>query len=77
MSKKQKNRKEGPFGFLLFQKKVAQCRKTEKWDPLLSPGNVCYAEKKKNLFGSVPWANGYNLNICLNILVTSGVLKKN
>ena len=48
--------KGGPFGGKTFSKKVARCRKkNEKGDPLVSPGNVCYAEKRKNLFGSVPW----------------------
>ena len=39
-------------------KKVAQCQNNLKGDPLVSSGIVCYAG---NLFGSVPWANGYNL----------------
>ena len=36
--------------------------------------------KKENLFGSVPWANRYNLRFCRifgrTILITSGVSKK-
>ena len=32
--------------------------KTEREDPLVLSGIVCYAG---NLFGSVPWANRYNL----------------
>ena len=42
-------------------KKVAQCRNKSLWSPpvpLVSSGIVCYA---RNLFGSVPWANRYNL----------------
>ena len=39
----------GPFGGKKFEKKTV---------PLLSSGIVCYAG---NLFGSVPWANRYNL----------------
>ena len=50
-------------------------------DVLVSPGNVCYAEKRKYLFGSVSWANSNNLKFCRTfgrtILVTSGVSKKN
>ena len=44
--------------------KVAQCRKKLK------------RRKRKNLFGSVPWANRCNLKFCRTILVTSGVSKK-
>ena len=52
-----KKLKGGPFGGKKFEK-VEQCRKTfEIGDPLVSPGNVCYAEKKKNRFSLVPWAN--------------------
>ena len=47
---------------------------------LVSPGIVCYAEKRENLFGSVPWANRNNIKFCRTfgrtILVTSGVSKK-
>ena len=33
-----------------FPKKVSQCRKTERGDPLVSPGMVCYAEKEEKPF---------------------------
>ena len=34
-----------------FSKKVSQCRKkTERMDPLVSPGIVCYAEKEEKPF---------------------------
>ena len=56
-------------------------KKTERGDPLVSSDNVRYAEKKEKPFGSVPWANRYNLKFCRTfgrtILVTSGVSKKN
>ena len=39
-------------------KKGAQCRKKLKGDPSVSSGIVCYAG---NVFGSVLWANRYNL----------------
>ena len=39
-------------------KKVAECQKNLKGDPLVTSGIVGYAG---NLFGSVPWANRYNL----------------
>ena len=45
-----------------------------KGDPLVSTGNVCYAEKMKDVFGSGNWGN---LKFCRTILVTSGVSKKN
>ena len=48
-----KTQKKLKGGFLVenkFQKKVAQCRKKiEREDPLVSPGNVCYAEKRKKI----------------------------
>ena len=46
---------KGPFGGkTFFGKKVSQCRKeTEKWDPLVSPGIVCYATKEEKLFWPV------------------------
>ena len=40
----------GPFGGTFFGKNVPQCRKTQRWDPLVSPGIVCYAEKKEKHF---------------------------
>ena len=47
VSQRQKKLKGGPFG--IFQRPF--CRKiSEKWDPLVSPGIVCYAEKKEKLF---------------------------
>ena len=39
------------WGKTLFQKKVSQCqKKSERADPLVSPGTVCYAEKQEKLF---------------------------
>ena len=53
-----KKLKGGPFGDFFFEKKSHNAeKKFERGDPLVSPGNKCYAEKKKNLFGLVPWAN--------------------
>ena len=41
----------GPFG--IFLEKKSQCRKkTERGDPLVSPGMVCYAEKREKPFWS-------------------------
>ena len=40
----------GPFGEKNFNKKVWQCQKNERGDPLVSPGMVCYAEKQEKLF---------------------------
>ena len=42
----------GPFGEN-FRKKVTMPTKSEREDPLVSPGTVCFAEKQKNLFGAV------------------------
>ena len=53
-------------------KKVSMPKKL-KGDPLVSTGNVCYAEKMKDVFGSGNWGN---LKFCRTILVTSGVSKK-
>ena len=73
---RKKTEREGPLGFFNIHsvaklqkiegrpfggknlKKVAQCRKNLKGDPLVSSGIVCHAG---NLFGSLPWANRYNL----------------
>ena len=42
--------KGGPFGEKKIRKKVSQCRKTERGDPLVSPGMVCYAGKQEKPF---------------------------
>ena len=52
------NLKGGPFGEFFPEKSLAMPKKLKGGDPLVSSGIVCYAG---NLFGSVPWANGYNL----------------
>ena len=57
--RKTKKIERGTLWWKRISKKVALRRKKfERGDPLVSPDNVCYAEKKKNLFGLVPWANG-------------------
>ena len=59
------------------EKSLAMLEKIER-DPLVSSGIVCYTG---NFFGSVHWANGYNLALKFcrtfgrTILVTSGVSK--
>ena len=69
-----------PWRTLKIFRKNLNAEKKLKGDPLVSPGIVCYAEKGKTFFGSVTWANRYNLNICRTfgrtILVTSGISKK-
>ena len=35
------------FGFKIFRKKSHNAEKTERGDPLVSPGTVCYAEKEE------------------------------
>ena len=63
-----------------FWKKSHSAEKIWRGDLLVSSGIVCYAG---NLFGSVPWANGYILGSSefwktfgRTILVSSGGLKK-
>ena len=54
------------FYEIFFSEKVPQCRKkTEREDPLVSSGIVCYAG---NLFGSVPWATRYILAYSVNFV---------
>ena len=60
ISKCQSIDKLGTFGDF-FKISLTMPKKTERGNPLVSPGMVCYAQKRKNLFGSLPWANRYNL----------------
>ena len=53
-----KTEREDPLGFSNIHF-VAKLEKNER-GTLVSPGNVCYALKKENLFGLVPWANRWN-----------------
>ena len=68
-----------PFGGKFFcpKKSLAMSERTERGDPLVTFGIVCYAG---NLFGSVPWADWGNLKFCITfgrtVLMTSGVSKK-
>ena len=39
--------KADPLGKRIFRKKVSQCQKTERGNPLVSPGIVCNAENEK------------------------------
>ena len=49
-----KKLKGGHFGEIFFRKKsLTMPKKTERGDPLVSPGMVCYAGKQENLFSSV------------------------
>ena len=49
VAKYQKTRKGDSFEILKnFSKKVAQCRKKRKGDPLVSSGSVGYVKKVKN-----------------------------
>ena len=80
-SQKSNKLKGGPLMEKNF-KKVPQCRKTWKGDPLVSPGIVCYAKKESYLFVSVrltKWINltPYNfVELLRTILVSSSGLKK-
>ena len=48
---KQQKIEGGPFGEKFSsEKKVSQCRKKMKGDPLVSPGRVCYAGKQEKPF---------------------------
>ena len=59
--KTSKKLKGDPLGKKFYPKKSRNAEKTDMGDPLVSSGIVCYAG---NIFGSVPWANGYNLAFC-------------
>ena len=41
-----------------FENSRTMLKKTERRDPLVSPSNVCYAEKGKNLFYQFPGPTG-------------------
>ena len=67
---------------IFFEEEIFHnAKKSEKGDPLVSPSIDCYAEKRKTLFDSVPWASRYNFKFCRTfgrtIMVTSGVSEKN
>ena len=72
--------KGDPLGNFFSSKKVSQCRnKTEKGDPLVSPGIVCYAEKQEKPF----WFSSLGqmiqfgtIKFRITILVSSCGLKK-
>ena len=53
LSRNIKKLKGNTFGEFFSKKKSHNAEKTEREDPLVSPGMVCSAEKEKNLFGSV------------------------
>ena len=64
---------------IFFEKGLAMPKKIER--VLFSLTRYCLIRgKKEKKFGSVPWANRYNLKFCRTfgrtILVTSGVSKK-
>ena len=40
----------GPFGEFICETSLTMPKKTERGDPLVSPGIACYAEKKEKLF---------------------------
>ena len=48
VAKHQKN--AGALWGIFFRKKVSQCQKKLKGDPLVSPGMVCYAGKQEKTF---------------------------
>ena len=51
-----KNSKGGPFEDIeIFRKKVAQCRKIKRGDPLVSAGFVGYVKKVKKMKGGTLW----------------------
>ena len=70
----------GPFYEKKIEK-VSQCRKNWKGDPLVSPGNVCYAREKEKPFWFSSLGQQIQFKICRpfgrTIFVTSGVSKKN
>ena len=53
LSQNPKKLRGDPLGNFFSEKKSRNTEKTERWDPLVSSGIVCYAVN----FVSVPWAN--------------------
>ena len=53
-----KKLKGDPLRKEIFEKRLTR-PKNRKGDPLISPGFACHAEKRENLFGSVPWAKWF------------------
>ena len=51
LSQNSKKIEGGPFGEKIFRKKsLTMPKKTERGDPLVSPGMVCYAGKQEKPF---------------------------
>ena len=50
LSQNIKKNSGGTLWEIFFEKKVSQCRKNERGEPLVSPGMVCYAEKQEKSF---------------------------
>ena len=70
LSQNSEKMKGAPFGEKLFSEKQSRnAEKTEKGDRLVSSGIVCYTG---NLFGSVPWADRYNLASSQNFVELLG-----
>ena len=71
----------GPFDDIFFEKMSHDAEKTQRWDPLVSRGIVCHAEKKEKPFWFSSLGQrvhfGDTLKFCRTILVTSGVSKNN
>ena len=80
LSQNVKKLKGDPFGKIFFpEKKSHNAEKTERGDPLVSPGMVCYAGKQEKAFwfSSLGQIVQFGAKIfCRTILVSSGGLKK-
>ena len=50
VAKHQKNAGGGPLGNFFSKKSLAVLKKNERGEPLVSPGMVCYAEKREKPF---------------------------
>ena len=57
-SKTSKKLNGGPFGKKIRKKSLNAQRKTKMGDPLVSPCNVCYAEKGKTFLVQFPGPTG-------------------
>ena len=66
---------EDPLGIFSKKNSLTMPKNSKEGPFILARNCVLRGKKRKSLFGSLPWANRYNLKFCRTILVTSGVSK--
>ena len=62
---------QGLFGEIFLRKKVSQCQKNERGDPLVSPGMVCYAEEQEKPF----WFSSLGQILQFGAIIFCGIFK--